>query len=164
MKRIAPSPRQAYLDADYAVLSDPPFILRIGEASEALARLYARLGCERCACLTACNPRSRALRPAANARRMRALAAALARGGWHAIAAESRDPAGDWPAEPSLLVPGMGIPEALGLARRFGQNAFVAAGPRAVPELVWAAPVHAPSPSARQAGASSQKEQPCIES
>ncbi|MER1966385.1 DUF3293 domain-containing protein [Castellaniella sp. GW247-6E4] len=137
MSRAAADPRQAYLGADYTVRTDPPFTLRIGEPSAALIRLYARLGCERCVYLTACNPRSRLLRPAANRRRMRALAAALAQRGWNPIAGEGRDPSGRWPAEPSLLVPGMDIPEALALARRFGQNAFAAAGSEGIPELVW---------------------------
>uniref|UniRef100_UPI0033419DEC DUF3293 domain-containing protein n=1 Tax=Castellaniella defragrans TaxID=75697 RepID=UPI0033419DEC len=129
--------RQAYLDADYTVLANPPFTLRIGETSAELIRLYARLNCERCIYLSACNPRSRILRPAANARRTRALTAALARGGWNPIAGEGRDPRGRWPAEQSLLVPGLRIPEALALARRFGQNAFVAADHHGIPELVW---------------------------
>src|SRR5690606_17853850 len=82
MMRIAANPRQAYHQAEYVVFSTPPFTLRIGEPSEALIRLYARLGCDCCIYLTACNPRSRRLRPKANARRMRALSRVLARQGW----------------------------------------------------------------------------------
>ncbi|WP_269495046.1 DUF3293 domain-containing protein [Castellaniella sp. S9] len=137
MTQVAAGLRQIYLDADYAVFADPPFVLRIGEPSKALLQVYARLDCERCAYLTACNPRSRRLRPAANARRMRALRAALLLRGWRPIDGEGRDPQGGWPAEPSLLVPGMDIAAALALARRFGQNAIVAAGPRGIPELTW---------------------------
>lgn len=169
MMRIAANPRQAYHQAEYVVFSAPPFTLRIGEPSEALTRLYARLGCEGCIYLTACNPRSRRLRPKANARRMRALSRVLARQGWRTIPGEGRDPGGAWPAEPSLLVPGMDVADGILLARRFGQNALVAAPADGIPRLMWvpwpgrSAQMRPPPQSAKSEGVPLFTEPPCID-
>lgn len=169
MTRIAANPRQAYRHAEYVVFSRTPFTLRIDVPCEDLIQLYARMGCDCCAYLTACNPRSRLLRPAANARRMRALSTSLAQQGWRTIAGEGRDPQGEWPAEPSLLVPAMGIADALVLARRFGQNALLAAGRDGIPRLVWVPwpgtgiQIRRPSQSAKSEGVPVPMEPPCID-
>ena len=56
----------AYLRCHYRVLEAPPFTLRIGERSAALAALFERSGCDCAAFLTAWNPRGERHEVAAN--------------------------------------------------------------------------------------------------
>ncbi len=124
---------QAYRTAHYRIDTDPPLVLRIGEAHPALPALFPQGG----VFLTACNPRSRRLRPAANARRLRALRRAVERLGRAWLPGRGLDPQGLWPDEPGLWIPGLPLDEGLRLARRFGQNALVRCGPDAVARLAW---------------------------
>ena len=50
---------------------------------------------------------------------------------------EGKGDDGAWPAEPSLLILGVGEDEAAALARRFGQAAFVYGDRGAAARLVW---------------------------
>ena len=127
---------QAYRAAHYRIDTDPPIVLRIGQVHPALRHRFPQGG----VFLTACNPRSRRLRPAANARRMRALRRALASLGQDGLPGCGLDPQGRWPDEPSLWIPGLPVEAGLGLARRFGQNALVCCGPDGIARLVWAHP------------------------
>ncbi|CAM5212411.1 hypothetical protein CDEN61S_03281 [Castellaniella denitrificans] len=131
-----PALARAYRAAHYRIDTDPPLVLRIGQTHPALRTLFPRGG----VFLTACNPRSRRLRPAANARRMRALRRAVERSGLAWLPGRGLDPAGLWPDEPSLWIPALSPDEGLRLARRFGQNALVWCGPDAVARLAWASP------------------------
>ncbi|WP_368640625.1 DUF3293 domain-containing protein [Castellaniella ginsengisoli] len=126
----------AYRAAHYRIETAPPLILRIGQAHPALAARFPHGG----VFLTACNPRSRRLRPAANARRMRALCRAVERAGHAWLPGRGLDPHGSWPDEPSLWMPGLPLESGLRLARRFGQNALVWCGPDTVARLVWTGP------------------------
>ncbi|MGA0585222.1 MAG: hypothetical protein ACO2ER_15120, partial [Castellaniella sp.] len=56
----------AYRAAHYRIDTEPPLVLRIGEPHPGLRALFPEGGIF----LTACNPRSRRLRPAANGRRL----------------------------------------------------------------------------------------------
>ncbi|HEX7385803.1 MAG TPA: DUF3293 domain-containing protein [Castellaniella sp.] len=87
--------------------------------------------------ITACNPRSRRLRPSVNARRLRALQRAVQWMGYTCLAARALDPQGLWPEEPSFWVPRLPLARGHELARRFGQNAFVACDARGVARLMW---------------------------
>ena len=131
----APSPAldAAYRAAHYRIDIDPPLVLRIGAAHPALPALFPHGG----VFLTACNPRSRRLRPTANARRLRALRRTVERLGRAWLPGRGLDPLGLWPDEPSLWIPDLPPDEGLRLARRFGQNALVWCGPDAVARLVW---------------------------
>lgn len=126
---------QAYRAAHYRIDTDPPLVLRIGQAHPALRALAPHGG----VFLTACNPRSRRLRPAANARRLRALRRAVAGLGHAWLPGRGLDPRGLWPDEPSLWIPGLSLDAGLRLARRFGQNALVWCGPDTVARLAWTA-------------------------
>ncbi|MDN5844335.1 MAG: DUF3293 domain-containing protein [Alcaligenaceae bacterium] len=130
----------AYRATHYHVFAEAPFILTIDQYSHALADLYARHGIDHCAYLTACNPYSRLLEAADNARRQAALGRASQRRGIILIDGSSRDPSGQWPAEAGILALGLGRHAACRLAARFGQNAIVYCGPSAIPELVWLDP------------------------
>lgn len=123
----------AYRAAHYRIDTEPPLVLRIGEAHPALRVLFPQGGIF----LTACNPRSRRLRPAANDRRLRALRRSVARQGLAWLPGRGLDPRGLWPDEPGLWIPGLPLYEGLRLARRFGQNALVRCGPDAVAQLAW---------------------------
>lgn len=128
---------EAYQAAHYRIDADPPIVLRIGQAQPALRSLMPSGSETGGIFLTACNPYSRRLRPAANARRLRALRRAVERLGHAWLPGRGLDPLGQWPDEPSLWIPGLPLDEGLRLARRFGQNALVRCGPDTVARLVW---------------------------
>ncbi|MFC4299226.1 DUF3293 domain-containing protein [Castellaniella hirudinis] len=128
---------EAYRAALYCIDTDPPVVLRIGRPQPALRSLMPSGGEAGGLFLTACNPRSRRLRPAANARRLRALRRAVEGLGYAWRPGRGLDPLGLWPDEPSLWVPGLPLDAGLRLARRFGQNALVQCGPDTVARLVW---------------------------
>lgn len=94
--------RAAYASADYRI-AQPPMDVRVGRRCAALDAEFTRLPARRGIVITACNPFSTPLSPAANALRQQWLQFELASAGIATAAAENRDPAGRWPAEPSLL-------------------------------------------------------------
>src|SRR5690606_28327394 len=122
----APDPlREAYLAAHYRLHADPPFTLRIGQRSPALADLHIRHGVDRSAYLTACNPYSQVLDAAANAGRQAALLRILKRRHIDVIKGTGRDTKGQWPDEASFLALGLDRHAARRLGERFGQNAIL---------------------------------------
>jgi hypothetical protein len=130
-----------YRATDYLVEAPVgAFVLRIDAPSAALAALHARHGVRCSAFLSACNPASELRDAAENAAAHARLLAALRAAGHVGIEGWGRDPTGAWPAERSVLVPGLPLSGALALARRFGQSAFLHAGADAVPRLQWTAP------------------------
>lgn len=128
---------KAYLGTIYRIDTKPPTDLHIGQTSALPAGLAAVQAGG--VFLTACNPHSRKLRPAANARRMRALRRILAIMGQPCLTGRAIDPAGLWPDEPSLWVAGLDRARGGLLARRFGQNAFVWCDAAGTAHLHWAA-------------------------
>ena len=135
----APDLAQAYRNALYRIDAVPALIVRIGQAHPDLARLHRQHHCRRSLILTACNPRSRRLRAAANARRTRALRQAIGALGFPCLPATGLDPQGLWPDEAGFWIPGMPQAPGLVLARRFGQNAFVECLDDTVARLIWTA-------------------------
>ncbi|HET7197079.1 MAG TPA: DUF3293 domain-containing protein, partial [Burkholderiales bacterium] len=127
---------EAYRATQY-VVRDPPLVIRIGEPNAALDALLGAAGTA--AFLTAANPRSERRSEEENRRLTAALRQALDGRRLQYREGEGRDPRGAWQAEPSLLVLGIGREEALGLARRFAQNAFVWCRRGSAPELALAA-------------------------
>lgn len=130
---------EAYLNALYRIDAAPALLIRIGQAHPELGQLHLHHHCRHSLILTACNPRSRRLRPAANARRMRALRQAIDALGFPGLPAMGLDPQGIWPDEASLWVPGLPLASGLILARSFGQNALVECPEDTVARLVWTA-------------------------
>lgn len=126
----------AYLRCHYRVLEAPAFTLRIGERSAALATLYERLGCDGAAFLTAWNPRGEPHDDAANLAAQEALRRDIGARGYACIPGVGVDPAGSWRGEDSVLVPAMGLAEAMLIADAYGQNALVWAGPDARAQLI----------------------------
>ncbi|QXL83878.1 DUF3293 domain-containing protein [Comamonas sp. NLF-1-9] len=129
----------AYLETEYRVGGDAPFVLRIGEASAALRALHQRRRVQCSAFLSAANPGSQLLEPATNAQRHQALLTQLRRLGYAPLPGLGQHPLNGWPAEASWLVPGLAREAALQLARQWGQIALVFSAQDAIPGLVFTA-------------------------
>jgi predicted nucleic acid-binding protein len=123
----------AYRAAEYAV-PQAGIVMRIGAPDPALDRLIAAKG--GAAFLTAANPGSERRTDEENRLLLGELRCALDAAGYGYMDGEGRDPSGDWPAERSLFVLGIARAEAVKLATRFAQNAFVWCAPGSPPELV----------------------------
>ncbi|ARU06022.1 hypothetical protein CCO03_16315 [Comamonas serinivorans] len=130
------STHQAFLDTDYHVHGDPPFTLRVNEASAALLALHARAGVRCSAFVTACNPQSTPLDEATNAARQADLADELTRRGLAFIPGVGQHPSNPWPGEASFLILGLDPAEAGALGAQLGQHAILWSGADAVPQLV----------------------------
>ena len=98
-----------------------------------MAALLDEYAATSAAFVTAANPRGERRGAAQNLAAAAALEASLAH---PFLRGEGRDPQGLWPAEPSLLVIGIGRGEAAALGRALRQNAIVAIERGAAPELV----------------------------
>jgi Protein of unknown function (DUF3293) len=135
--RLPPSLLAAWRAARYEVTdASPPFVLAVDAPSAALAACHAAHAVRCSAFVTAWNPGGRPAAPEANARAGDALTERLRAGGYVVLAGRGVDPAGEWPAEPSVLVLGLGHAAAAALAREFGQAGLLCAGADAVPRLV----------------------------
>lgn len=86
--------------------------------------------------MTAANPRGMPADPDDNALSTEALLVAQREAGYACIPGVGRDPRGEWPAEPSVLVLGISRREAEILGRGYEQNAIVFIEKGAAPELV----------------------------
>jgi hypothetical protein len=135
--RIPPALVAAYRAARYRVsAARPPFELMIDAPSAALAACHRAYGVERSAFLTAWNPASIPASGAANSAAAARLEGRLRGCGYRLLGGQGLDPAGQWAAEDSVLVLGIGLAEASAIGREFGQAALLHAGPDAVPRLV----------------------------
>ena len=127
---------EAYRRADYAVFGEPELVLRIGESNEALDALLDEQGVGTAVFVTAANPRGRAAGKTENVLATTALLQAQREAGYACYEGEGRDPQGEWPAEPSVLVVGIPRAEAEVLGRSYEQNAIVFVERGRAPELV----------------------------
>ncbi len=112
-------------------------LLRVDVASTALQAIHERCGVTCSAFMTAWNPRSVPQSAEQNAAANQELQRRLAALGLQCWPGHGRDPRGEWPAEVSLFVPGLGLAAASLHGRQFGQNAILYAAQDAVPRLVW---------------------------
>jgi hypothetical protein len=130
----------AYLAAEYAVpVGGRICRFRVGRAvPEPLAGWLAEHG--PAGWLSAFNPGSRPLPLLENLRRHEALWRRLRAGGFQALAGYAADPAGEWPDEPSLLVPGIARDRLNRLALEFGQAAVLWLEPAAPARLLFCRP------------------------
>ena len=126
----------AYEAAEYHVVAEPAFVLRIGQPSSELARLMAEKAMPSAAFITACNPHGQLLGAADNTARTNALGAELERFAPLVLPARGVDPSWRWMDEPGFLA--LGCPPAIieALGRRHRQNGVVLCGEDAVPRLV----------------------------
>lgn len=122
---IEPGLVNAYRQTDFALAGEAELVFNVGRASLALDAAMAWRGCERAAFLTAYNPFSRDVGEALNRKAQAALLGDLERMELDWIAGEGRDPSGEWPGEPSVLVLGITSQQAFELGRAYEQNALV---------------------------------------
>lgn len=124
----------AYLNTHYEVVSEPPFILKVGEYSADL-KTFSEVT-KGFLYITACNPLGTELEPQENDERMWYLSERLQKLGKNLIYGFGKDPAGEWPGEHSLLAFDVNFDEACMLGRTFEQNAVVWVNMSLVPRLV----------------------------
>ncbi|RMH21918.1 MAG: DUF3293 domain-containing protein [Gammaproteobacteria bacterium] len=104
------------------------FVLRVGQASPELLRLYEVYGVDSAAHLTAFNPGSRRLSDTENRARQSQMEAQLREQGYRLFSGAGHDAAGEWPSEPAVLVLGIAREQACAVGEAFGQNAVVWCG------------------------------------
>lgn len=133
---IDPATVQAYRETEYRVRCDPPLILHVGQASDALLSLFTSHGVDSAAFITACNPYSQIIDAAANLDRQNKLAAELSRRGLHFFPGVGQHPSNSWPGEAGFLTLGLYRQAAIRLGKDFEQNAIIYCGAEAIPELI----------------------------
>ena len=129
---------QAYRDTDYWCAGfdgQGPISLRIGVAQPALQVLYQLFRVNCAGFITACNPLSQSLSDAENTLRQQRLQSQLKQMGFACLPGEGRPLRPGWSPEPSWLVPGLSLPQACELGRRYQQHALVWAGSDGIPQL-----------------------------
>lgn len=126
---------EAYRQTLYRVLGRRGFVLRVGERSRRLAELIAEHG-SGAAFITAFNPFSIELSEKENHIRHEALREVVISMRLLFLEGCGQHPSGDWPTEDSILVLGVTVAQARGIAAQFGQNALVWVGTNAVPDLI----------------------------
>src|SRR5690554_6087916 len=120
---------QAYLRAQYIVHGAPPCVLKVGQASACLAQIYQKYAVNCAAFITAFNPLGQQLSFSKNAELQRQLINQLKQSQSTFLPAEGADPNRVWPAEESVLIPGLELAQAKETGRKFRQNAIVWCGP-----------------------------------
>jgi len=134
---VAPTLITAYRATHYCITAvEEPFIMRVDEHSEDLARCHLTHRVTTSAFLTAFNPYSQQTPEADNESAQQRLLERLRERGYACLDGLGVDPTGDWPAEPSLLVLGIPWVEAHAIGAEFAQNGLVWADADAVPRLV----------------------------
>ena len=133
---IADNLLESYRNTDYKVQGQDPFILKIGQSSEPLLRLYKQHRCDCAAFITASNPFSQKLDPSVNTQRHIDLKADLTARSLIFIEGVGigKDP--DWPGEASYLTFGLALKASRVLGNKFDQNAIVWCDSEAMPQLV----------------------------
>lgn len=127
---------QAYLETEYSLQGTDTFSLSIGARSDGLkaAHQESRVSCS--VFITADNPKSTQVSDADNEVAYQKLIAELDKRKLSWRAGYGRHPSGNWPAERSVLVMGLGRDGAAELGERFGQDAVVWSDEDAVPRLL----------------------------
>jgi len=136
--------RAAYRATDYHVWDGERWLsARVGQAAPEIDRLLDRLGAQSGSFVTAWNPLSEIVPPAANAAAAAALTAEIRARGWHALPHRGvgDDPA--WTPEEGWFVLDLDEAAARALAETFRQNAIARierGTPAALVETHWLAP------------------------
>jgi uncharacterized membrane protein YccC len=142
-EKPAPQPTErelleAYRKTEYRVEGPQgPFCICVDQRCPELEQVLGDAGATSWAYVTAYNPGSRPLSAEENARRQTELEVDVAALGLTFHRGAGAAPDGSWPAEPSVLILGIGRDAAVALARKYGQLAllFAAAGQPA--QLLW---------------------------
>ena len=129
----------AYAQTHFWVQVNPAVCIKVGEQSDALQDLFARLGADCGFFITAHNPYSELTSDADNAAANKALQQQLSALNIPVLAAKGKAAAGEWPEEPGFFVCGLNRAQALSLGQQFRQNAIVWCSLAHAPELLFPA-------------------------
>lgn len=126
----------AYLETDYCVAGNTPFVLQVGIPNDSLAKLYKQFRTNCAVFITACNPYSQDVGDIANADRQAKLRCELTRRDLTFLDGIGKHLSGNWPEEPSYLVLSLSLEAAKKIGIEYEQNAIVWCGADAIPELI----------------------------
>ena len=128
----------AYLKTTYRVsTANGEVDIRIGVRNTALDRILEEHRVSEWVFVTASNPGSRANSEYENARHNAELEQMLVEAGWQYVRGSGVPDEPGWQPESSYFVFGMTQPDAIALAKRWGQRAIVWGTRDSAPELVW---------------------------
>jgi hypothetical protein len=133
---LAPELLEAYKKAEYVVSGEVELVLRIGVPSADLDELLDRHAVQAAAFISPGNRRGKRQSESENAAAFLELNLLLKETSYARRAAEGRDPSGEWPAEASVLILGIGRREAEKLGRSLEQNAIVFVEKGNAPQLI----------------------------
>ena len=133
---INPDTIQSYLDTEYRVFGDSPFVILIGQGNEELATAQKTHRVDCSAFITAWNPFSQLLSHEVNLQRQEAFAKELAQRSLGYLEGLGQHKSNQWPGEESFLVFGLTLEAAKTLGSKLEQNAIVWSGKDAVPQLI----------------------------
>ena len=126
----------AYEKAHYVVFGEPELVLRIGEPNPRLDALLEEDGAETAAYITPANPRGERWGREENLAALQTFHESMRESSYACHVGEGRDPQGEWPAEPSLLIVGISRPAAEVLGEKLEQNAIVFIARGRAPSLI----------------------------
>ena len=127
----------AYEQAYYVVFADPEIVLHIGEPNPQLDALLEEDGATTAAYITPANPRGEQRAAEENLAALQIFLESLRETPYTCYEGEGRDPSGEWPAEPSLLIVGISRPAAEVLGENLEQNAIVFIARGRAPSLIF---------------------------
>ena len=127
---------KAYLETEYRVLGEVPFIIRVGRVSSHLLEAHKRYQVTCSAFVTAWNPYSQQVDDAKNRVLQAALCQELTNRELHFVAGIGQHPSGQWAGEESYLIFGLDLKAAKALGATLEQNAIVWSGPDGTPQLI----------------------------
>ena len=127
---------EAYKAACFRVWIEDGFTLELGEINQQLVRRFAKDQVESAAFITAYNPFSQPTTEHENAAAQAELEAEIESLNLDFYPGQGEDLTGQWAAEPSALVMGIGLEQAKMLGVKYQQNAIVWIGHDAKPQLL----------------------------
>jgi hypothetical protein len=126
----------AYIDANYRVFDQTPFVLKVGKRNIDLMEVHRKYNCTSSTFITGCNPYSQVSSEAQNVHAQSSLALKLTEISIKVIEGFGEDRGGLWPGEPSFLALGVSLDTAKSLGVEFHQNAIVWASEDTTPQLI----------------------------
>lgn len=123
--KITEGKADAYRNTEYCVFA-PTGTIRLsayGESPE-LAELHKSFDVTSSAFITAYSPQGQSTEEGCDKRNQEHLVADVS-SRWQLLPGEGADPQGEWPPEPSLLVLGICLDDAMRLGRKYQQHAIV---------------------------------------
>lgn len=130
----------AYIQCQYWVFARHQYLLQIADHSPQAQLLSADLGCRQGAIISAYNPCSKRLSETQNQRRHRQLVMDISALHYPFYRSINRDPNQVWPDENGVFVVNILRCQALEVAQKYGQNAFVWVSGAQVELVICASP------------------------